>query len=34
VVLDAEDHPSARRARNSPHVDGIHDVPKVQVTCR
>ena len=34
MVLDAEQDAAAEGARNAPGVDGVHDVPEVQVTCR
>jgi hypothetical protein len=34
VVLDAQQHAPVERARQAPDVDGVHDVPEVQVPCR
>ena len=33
VVLDAEEHMPAQRARDAPDIDGVHDVAQVQVPC-
>ncbi len=34
VVFDSQKHPAVKRARDTPDVDGIHDMSQVQVPCR
>ena len=34
VVLDAEQDRAAERTRQAPDVDGVHEMPEVQVPCR
>jgi hypothetical protein len=34
VILDAEEHASAKCTCDAPDVDGVHDVSQVQVPCR
>ena len=33
VILEAQPDAAAEHAGHAPHVDGVHDMPEVQVPC-